>query len=536
MSSDLQLPETTPSPETLSAQRVSAVRAILAGRLLVVPAMRVALPVWNGRVSPVFDVAETICLFTVSDGAVTGRSEHRLDDLGRAATLAHLGVDLLICSAISRSLEAVLWVAGIEVVPEVCGSIEEVIDGYLRGALSDQRFLTPAGYLSSGRRLPARSRRRPGLETGRSRRSHRRSDRDVDHSKPSPAGTGPPNVQPRSTGTTDGRASRYQARHHNGGDMRYVFGPVPSRRLGRSLGVDPVPTKTCDFSCVYCQLGRTRPLVLERQEYLPAEKIIAEVQERIAECEPGTIDWITFVGSGETTLHSRLGWMITRVKDMTSLPVAVITNGSLLWQAELSSELGLADAVLPSLDAADAILFDRINRPHRSITLERYVEGLVTFRRSFRGKLWLETMLVAGLNDGERALCDLAEALRHIQPDEVQINVPTRPPTESWVGPPDDAALQHAASILGGVAPVSLARSDGFRLELGDDLIRSVASIVARHPLREDELLEALERWDPGRALEALAEIAASPRVKTVERLGSRFWCAADASFPDDQC
>jgi wyosine [tRNA(Phe)-imidazoG37] synthetase (radical SAM superfamily) len=144
-------------------------------------------------------------------------------------------------------------------------------------------------------------------------------------------------------------------------------------------------------------------------------------------------------------------------------------------------------------------------------------------------------MLVAGLNDDERAVCDLAEALRHIQPDEVQINVPTRPPTESWVRPPNNATLQHSASILGGVAPVSLAKGNGFQLELGGNIVESVASIVARHPLREDQLLEALERSDPGRALEALAEISASPRVKTVERLGSRFWCAAGANFPDDQ-
>lgn len=317
--------------------------------------------------------------------------------------------------------------------------------------------------------------------------------------------------------------------------MRYVFGPVPSRRLGKSLGIDPVPVKTCNFSCVYCQLGRTRPLVIERREYLPADEIITEVEETLAGCGAGSIDWVTFVGSGETTLHSRLGWMIERVKGITSLPVAVITNGSLLWDAGLRAELAAADAVLPSLDAADEATFKLINRPHQSLTLEQYVEGMAAFRRSYRGRLWLEIMLVGGLNDSEETLLDLAGAVRHIHPDEVQINVPTRPPAEEWVVPPDGPALERAISILGEAAPVSQAASNGFELVLGEDIVDSVVSIITRHPLRDDELLEALGRSAPGRVPEAFAEVAACLRVMAVERLGSRFWCASGSHFPKRQ-
>jgi len=314
--------------------------------------------------------------------------------------------------------------------------------------------------------------------------------------------------------------------------VKYVFGPVPSRRLGRSLGIDPLPLKTCDLSCVYCQLGRTHPLVVGRKEYVPAEEIVSEVEETLARLRPGSVDWLTFVGSGETTLHSRLGWMIRRLRTISDLPIAVITNGSLLHRGEMHRELAGADAVLPSLDAASDPLFDTINRPHRSLRVEQIIGGLSAFRRQYEGRLWLEVMLVRGLNDSEEALTDLAEALRRIQPDEVQINVPTRPPAEAWVWPPERSQLDRAVSILGGVSPVVVAGAGGRALRLVAESADHLVGIIRRHPLRQDEVLSALEGWSQPWAQEALAELAASDEVTTVDRLGTRFWCSADARFP----
>jgi wyosine [tRNA(Phe)-imidazoG37] synthetase (radical SAM superfamily) len=316
--------------------------------------------------------------------------------------------------------------------------------------------------------------------------------------------------------------------------MRYVFGPVPSRRLGRSLGIDPVPLKTCNLSCVYCQLGRTQPMTNERREFFPAEEIVAEIAQILAERESGSIDWLTFVGTGETTLHSRTGWLIRQTKALSDLPVAVITNGSLLHRPDVRKELTAADAVLPSLDAGNEMRYRLVNRPHRQLTLKQQIAGLAEFRQQYVGALWLEVMLVRGLNDTENALRHLAEAMTRIQPDEIHINVPSRPPTEPWVEAPDRATLKHAESILGGVCE-SLQPAEGdFELSVDGDVVEGVMSIITRHPLTETELLKILSRQASNGALEALAELAESGMTKTVERCGTRFWCAAGARFPDD--
>jgi wyosine [tRNA(Phe)-imidazoG37] synthetase (radical SAM superfamily) len=246
--------------------------------------------------------------------------------------------------------------------------------------------------------------------------------------------------------------------------MKYVFGPVPSRRLGQSLGIDTIPLKTCNWNCVYCQLGRTMPLTNERCEYVPAEEILLEAEQVLRSCANGEIDWVTFVGSGEPTLHSCLGELIRRVKTLTALPVAVITNGSLLYLPEVRQELSIAEAVLPTLDAGTAELYRKINRPHPDVTFDRLVNGLTAFRMEYRGKLWVEVMLVRGLNDSAQALEDLARVLQGIKPDAVHINLPTRPPAETWVQQADGEALMRALAILGNVAEVVHPAEGGFDL------------------------------------------------------------------------
>ncbi len=316
--------------------------------------------------------------------------------------------------------------------------------------------------------------------------------------------------------------------------MKYVFGPVPSRRLGQSLGIDPVPLKTCNWNCVYCQLGRTIPLTNGRREYFPRQEIIAEVKQALTSHRPGEIDWVTFVGSGETTLHSSIGWLIRQVKLLTHLPIAVITNGSLLYLPEVRAELSPADAVLPSLDAGNPTLYRRINRPHPEVNFQRLVNGLLEFRKEYQGKLWIEVMLVRGLNDTEVALKQIAIELTLIHPDEIHILQPTRPPVEPWVQPPDDEGLLRARAILGDIARVIHPASGSFDLSGAGSLVDAVVGIITRHPMREDELVQAMERWSPGEVDAALKDLESSGQAQVIERYGCRFWSAASAHYPDD--
>ena len=207
---------------------------------------------------------------------------------------------------------------------------------------------------------------------------------------------------------------------------RYIFGPVPSRRLGRSLGVDLVPFKTCTYDCIYCQLGRTTSKTIERKDWVPLEKVVAELESRLSS-QP---DYITLSGSGEPTLHSQVGELIARIKTLTDTPVAVLTNGSLLWREEMRRELLRADLVVPSLDAGDERMFQVVNRPHERISFERMLDGLVAFRQEYRGQYWLEVMVVGGHTATPTEVAKLADCAHRIQPNRVQLNTVTRPPAE----------------------------------------------------------------------------------------------------------
>lgn len=225
---------------------------------------------------------------------------------------------------------------------------------------------------------------------------------------------------------------------------RYIFGPVPSRRLGRSLGVDLVPFKTCSYDCIYCQLGRTTCKTIERKDWVPLEKVVAELESRLS----SNPDYITLGGSGEPTLHCQVGELIARIKTLTDTPVAVLTNGALLWVKQVRRQLLHADLVIPSLDAGCETVFQAVNRPHRRISFEKMLDGLVAFRREYPGKYWLEVMVVGGYNATRGEICKLAECVKRIRPDRVQLNTVTRPPAEEHAAPVSPEQLHEFCSLF----------------------------------------------------------------------------------------
>jgi wyosine [tRNA(Phe)-imidazoG37] synthetase (radical SAM superfamily) len=213
--------------------------------------------------------------------------------------------------------------------------------------------------------------------------------------------------------------------------MKYIFGPVPSRRLGVSLGVDVVLLKTCTFDCVYCQLGVTKNKTIDRQAFISKANVLNELKEAL-DVEANRIDFVTFSGSGEPTLNSEIGEMIEQVKAFTNVPIAVLTNGSLLYRYDVRKDLCKADLVVPSFDAITEDTFLRVNRPHKSLKLEMIIEGLRIFSQEFQGKIWLEIMLVMNINDDINELKYLADLIQDIKLNKIHLNTVVRPPVEEF--------------------------------------------------------------------------------------------------------
>lgn len=273
----------------------------------------------------------------------------------------------------------------------------------------------------------------------------------------------------------------------------------------------------------------------ERKEYVPCDEILTQVKAALTSHQPDEIDWVTFVGSGEPTLHSGLGELIRQVKSMTDKPVAVITNGVLLYRPEVRKELLRADAVLPSLDAGNQRLYRKLNRPWPELTLERHLKGLVSFRQEYTGKLWVEVMLVKGLNDSEKTLHEIAAALAVIKPDLVHLGLPTRPPAETWVQPTDEEGLLRARAILGEIVNVVHPTAGTFDLSGYNSLSDAVVGIITRHPMQEDELVRTLERWSPSELESVLDDLIANGQAQVVTRYGVRFWSAGGAHYQNEE-
>jgi len=228
---------------------------------------------------------------------------------------------------------------------------------------------------------------------------------------------------------------------------KYTFGPVPSRRLGLSLGVDVIPNKLCSLDCVYCEVGITDKRGLARKEYLPANEILAEVKMVIAEYPQ--IDHITISGSGEPTLNSKIGDIIRGIKQMTKVPVAVLTNGTLLDDPEVRRDLMEADIVSPSLDAISPDVFEKIDRPNPNLRIDTIIEGIKTFGKEYHGKLWMEILFVRGMNDHDDEVYKLKQVIDEIQPERVHLNTVIRPPAYSSAQPVGEERMKEIQNILG---------------------------------------------------------------------------------------
>lgn len=262
----------------------------------------------------------------------------------------------------------------------------------------------------------------------------------------------------------------------------YLYGPVPSRRLGRSLGIDLVPHKICTYDCVYCQIGKTTERTLLRKEYLPKEKVLGEVKAFLLEGN-SSIDHFSLSGSGEPTLHSQIRLVIEGINAMSSVPVAVITNGSLLYEERVREDLLQADIVLPSLDAVSLEIFTRINRPHSGLSVEKVIEGMVEFRKIYKGQIWLEILFCKGVNDGQNELLKMKRAIDRIQPDLIHLNTVVRPPSEEWAFPVGQRGLEKIKAFFGEHASIISEFDRHLTPVPGKDLREKILEILKRRPL-----------------------------------------------------
>jgi wyosine [tRNA(Phe)-imidazoG37] synthetase (radical SAM superfamily) len=311
-----------------------------------------------------------------------------------------------------------------------------------------------------------------------------------------------------------------------------AFGPVPSRRLGQSLGINNIPPKICTYSCIYCQLGRTIKMQVERQSFFELAEVLRAVRHKIEKLrEAGeSVDYLTFVPDGEPTLDIDLGREIALVKGW-GIPVAVISNGSLIWRQDVRQDLAGADWVSLKVDAVQEEVWRRVDRAHGSLELTPILDGALAFAQSFRGKLVTETMLVAGINDDEKHLRQVADFLARLHPAVAYLAIPTRPPAEEWAGAPDEEVLNRAYQVLGEkVARVEyLIGYEGNAFAFTGDVEEDLLSITAVHPMREDAVDMLLARagaeWEVVQRLVAedqLVETAYEGHKFYLRRLGKR--------------
>lgn len=304
-----------------------------------------------------------------------------------------------------------------------------------------------------------------------------------------------------------------------------AFGPVPSRRLGRSLGINNIPPKACSYSCVYCQVGPTTVTETAPRAFYPAQEILRSVEDRLeALARRGEgVDWLTFVPDGEPTLDANLGETIELLRTLC-IPIAVITNSSLLWREGVREVLRKTDWLSVKVDATDPDLWRRVNRPDPALQLDAILGGISSLATSYRGTLTTETMLVSGVNDSAKSVDAVADFLATIRPSVAYLAVPTRPPAEPSVRPPDEATLARAYQGLRAKLPrveyLIAYEGDAFgstgRVE--DDIL----AVAAVHPLREEALRALLAK--SGADWQMVERLLAKGALRLIKYQGHRFY------------
>lgn len=303
----------------------------------------------------------------------------------------------------------------------------------------------------------------------------------------------------------------------------HVYGIVPSRRLGRSLGISPIPFKTCNHSCIYCQLGRTTRMLNTRTNFFPHEEIIDEVRKYVKKIGEEAFDVVTIVGEGEPLLYKPFENLIEKIKIITSKPLVVITNGTLLMKKEVREEIGDSDIVMPTLDAWDEDSYRRINRPHKDLHYDDFYNGLVEFSQNFKGKVWLEVMLMKNMNDSYTNIRRLGRRIKNIDPDRVYINVPVRPPAEKWVEVPDESQIKFAKDVFKAESIEKIQKGDFSSLE--EDALQGVIQIIKRHPMKESEIKQfILSMKDENEFRKVLERLNNNSNVEIIDKDDQRFF------------
>lgn len=307
--------------------------------------------------------------------------------------------------------------------------------------------------------------------------------------------------------------------------MSNIFGPIPSRRLGRSLGINNIPPKVCSYSCIYCQVGATNSMLIKRQEFYSTEEIYKEASDKIFQVEKagGKIDYLTFVPDGEPTLDINLGKTIKRLKSF-GIKIAVITNSSLMWDKQVQNDLMQADWVSLKIDSAYENIWRKINRPHGSLKLSKILDGMLKFASEYEGELVTETMLVKGINDNVESLSKTAQTISETNPHKAYILVPTRPPAEKLVKTPSEESINTAYQIYSSlITNVELIISnEGSEFSYSSDAEKELLSILAVHPMRKNAveifLSQSKSNWD------IIDHLIFMEQIKEVSYSGTTFY------------
>ncbi len=271
--------------------------------------------------------------------------------------------------------------------------------------------------------------------------------------------------------------------------MPHIFGPVPSRRLGLSLGIDLIPPKTCSFNCIYCQVGNTTDNILEPSSFVPVNEVIEELKSVLVNTSP---DVITLAGSGEPTLNSDIGKVISEIKKVTSIPLTLLTNGSLLWQNEIRKKVSGVDILIPTLSSVKEATYKKIHRPHPDLKLDKIISGLAEMKKDYKGDYFLEVVIISGLNDTDEEISGLSKAIERICPDRVQLNTVVRPPADSSAVSVSREKLEEIKNYLGGNTEIIASAPLKSRENNNDSKVDRIIEMMKRRPVTVDDISSSL--------------------------------------------